>query len=83
LSSTTQLVLTLKIYFPNGCFGCDLIQENLIKKILKKGQSISVYIEYYQDCSLNPITVGTTSMTLTSDLSNNQISQPTLSISFQ
>jgi hypothetical protein len=72
----------LKIYFLQSCFACDLLQENLIKKILNQGQIITVYIQYYQDCSLSPVTVGTTLMALSSNINNNQISGPTLSMSF-
>ncbi len=73
-------MLTLKIYFLQECEACNLFQENLIKKILNQGQMITVYVEYYEDCSLAPIVVGSTLMTLNNDINNDQISGPTQSM---
>ncbi len=70
----------MKVYFLKGFTAGELSQQNLIKKVLTKSQSITVYIEYYQDSSLHSLTLGTTSMTLHND---NQISRPIQCMPFQ
>jgi len=74
--STTKLFVTLKIYFVPGCSACKAAQENFIKNILKKSETLQIYVEYYQDCSLFPIISGTTLITLDNDITNNEISGP-------
>ena len=77
MPSTSKLTVVLNLYFLDGCVACGARERKLIKKLFKKGLALQIYIEYYIDCILDPITVGTTSITLDDDISDsNGISAP-------
>ena len=73
MSSTSKLLLILKLYFRKGCFGCKLREAKLIKAIFKKGLTFNIYTEYYTSCVLDPIPAGATSMALDADVSDGHI----------
>jgi hypothetical protein len=68
MPSTHILILVLKIYFNQECIACRSSRIKLIKQILTKGRTISIDIEYYLDCNLNPIYRGSTVMILETDI---------------
>ena len=73
MSSTSKLLLSLKLYFRQGCFLCKLREQKLIKAIFKKGLTFNIHTEYYTSCALDPIATGATSMALDADISDGHI----------
>lgn len=67
MPSTNILILGLKIYFNRECIACHSSRIKLIKQILTKGRTVSINIQYYIDCNLNPIDIGSTVMILETD----------------